>query len=79
MLEILKIAANWGFPAFLCLYLIYSYGKKLDRLDDTIGNHLTHALEANTEATNKDAESSERVERAMDNLSEKIMDFMSKK
>ena len=79
MLEILKIAANWGFPAFLCIYLLYSFGKKIDKLDDTIGNHLTHALEANTEATKKDSESSVRVERAINNLSEKIIGFIEKK
>ena len=86
MLEILKIAANWGFPAFLCIYLLYSFGKKIDKLDDTIGNHLTHALEENTEATKKDSESGERVEKAMnkvsdsmDNLSSKIIGFIEKK
>jgi len=86
MLEVLKIAANWGFPAFLCIYLLYSFGKKIDKLDDTIGNHLTHALEANTEATKKDSESGEKVERAMnkvsssmDNLSSKIIGFIEKK
>ena len=86
MLEVLKIAANWGFPAFLCIYLLYSFGKKIDKLDDTIGNHLTHALEENTEATKKDSESGERVEKAMnkvsvsmDNLSSKIIGFIEKK
>jgi len=86
MLEVLKIAANWGFPAFLCIYLLYSFGKKIDKLDDTIGNHLTHALEENTEATKKDSESGERVEKAMnkvsgsmDNLSSKIIGFFEKR
>ena len=86
MLEILKIAANWGFPAFLCIYLLYSFGKKIDKLDDTIGNHLTHALEENTKITKKDSESGEKVEKAMnkvsdsmDNLSSKIIGFIERK
>ena len=86
MLEVLKIAANCGFPAFLCIYLLYSFGKKIDKLDDTIGNHLTHALEDNTKATQKDSESGNRVETAMnkvsnsmDNLSNKIIGFIEKK
>ena len=86
MLEVLQLVANWGFPAVLCIYLLFSFGKKIDKLDDTIGNHLTHALEANTEATKKDSESGARVETAMnkvsssmDNLSNKIIGFMEKK
>ena len=72
MLEVLKLVANWGFPAFLCIYLLWSYGKKLDKLDNTIGNHLTHALEENTDATKK-------VGKSMDNLSEKIIRSLDKK
>jgi hypothetical protein len=79
MLETLKICANWGFPAVLCIYLIFNFGKKLDKLDNTIGNHLTHALENNTEATRKNSDSGERIERAIDNLSNKIVDFINKK
>ena len=79
MLEVIKIFANWGFPAVLCIYLLWSYGKKLDKLDNTIGNHLTHALEANTKATNKDSESGARVEKAINNLSDRIIEFMGKK
>ena len=86
MLEIMKIVANFGFPAVLCIYLLFSFGKKLDKLDNTIGNHLTHALEANTEATKKDSESGNRVETAMnkvsnsmDNLSNKIIGFIEKR
>jgi len=79
MLEIMKIVANFGFPATLCIYLLWSYGKKLDKLDDTIGNHLTHALKDNTEATKKDSESGARVERAINNLATKISEFLEKK
>lgn len=86
MLETLKICANYGFPAVLCIYLIFNFGKKLDKLDNTIGNHLTHALENNTEATKKDSESGERVEKAMDKvsnsmdkLSDKIVEFINRK
>ena len=86
MLEIIKIVANFGFPAVLCIYLLFSFRKTLDKLDDTIGNHLTHALENNTEATKKDSESGEKVERAMnkvsdsmDNLSSRIIGFMEKR
>ena len=78
MLEILKTAANWGFPAFLCIYLLWSYGKKLDKLDNTIGNHLTHALEENTKATKKDSESGERVEKAMNKVSDSVDTLCSK-
>lgn len=86
MLEIIKIVANFGFPAVLCIYLLFSFRKTLDKLDDTIGNHLTHALEENTKITKKDSESGEKVERAMnkvsdsmDNLSSKIIGFIEKK
>jgi len=86
MLEVIKIVANFGFPAVLCIYFLFSFRKTLDKLDNTIGNHLTHALEANTEATKKDSESGTRVETAMnkvsnsmDNLSNKIIGFMEKK
>ena len=65
MLEVIKIFANWGFPAALVLYLLWSYGKRMDKLDNTIGNHLTHALENNTEETKKNSESGDRVERAV--------------
>ena len=89
MLEVLKICANWGFPAVLCIYLLSvlpKFGKTLDRLDTDISNHLTHALSDNTEATKKNSESGEKVETAMnkvsnsmDNLSNKIIGFIEKK
>lgn len=86
MIETLKLVANWGFPAVLCIYLLFSFGKKLDKLDNTIGNHLTHALENNTEATKKDSESGDRVEKAMDKvsnsmekLSSNIIEFINRK
>lgn len=44
MIEILKIVANWGFPAVLSIYLLHSYGKKIDKLDKTISNDLVHAI-----------------------------------
>ena len=86
MLEVIKIFANWGFLAALVLYLLWSYGKRMDKLDNTISNHLTHALGDNTKATKENSESGDRVERAviqmsksMDNLSSKIIEFMGKK
>ena len=86
MLEVLKLVANWGFPAVLCIYLLWSFGKKLDKLDNTIGNHLTHALEENTRVTKEDSESGKRVETAMnkvshsvDNLCNKVIGYMEKK
>ena len=86
MLGVLKLVANFGFPAVLVIYLLWSYGKKMDKLDNTISNHLTHALKDNTEETKKNSESGDRVEKAviqmsksMDNLSSKIIEFMGKK
>jgi uncharacterized protein YoxC len=81
VLEVLKICANWGFPAVLCIYLLSvlpKFGKTLDRLDNAIENHLTHALESNTEATKKNSDSGERIERAINNLSERILNFINK-
>lgn len=86
MIETLKLVANWGFPAVLCIYLIFNFGKKLDKLDNTIGNHLTHALEENTKVTQKNSESSDKIETAMekvsnsmDKLSDKIVEFINRK
>ena len=86
MIEILKMTMNWGFPAFFCILWYFDLRKKTISLDNTISNHLTHALEANTKATKKSSESSERVERGMvqmsksvDNLSSTITKFMEKK
>ena len=44
MLEVLELVANWGFPAVLCIYLLFSFGKKIDKLDKTISNDLVHAI-----------------------------------
>ena len=82
MLEVIKIFANWGFPAALCIFLLAvlpKLTKQISKLDDNISNHLTHALEENTEATKKDSESGERVEKAINNLSDKIIEFMERK
>ena len=99
VIEILKIAANWGFPAFFCVLWYFDLRKKtmsldktsgfldktvgslvvkVDSLEKIIGNDLVHALERNTEITKKDAESSEKVEKAMDNLSNKIIGFIER-
>ena len=72
MLEIIKIVANFGFPAVLCIYLLFSFRKTLDKLDDTIGNHLTSAIIKNTEVTKEDSESSKRVEKVLDKLDTSI-------
>ena len=45
MLEVIKIFANWGFPAALCIYLLWRETKVLRKLEVTIGNHLVHAIE----------------------------------
>jgi len=45
MLEIIKIFANWGFPATLCVYLLWRETKVLKKLEVTISNHLVHAIE----------------------------------
>lgn len=79
MIEILKICANWGFPAVLCIYLLFNFGKKLDKLSNTISNDLVHSLERNTEVTKKDTETGEKIEKAIDNLSNKIMEFINRK
>jgi len=82
MLEVIKIFANWGFPAALCIFLLAvlpKLCKQIDKLDDNISNHLTTALKANTEATKKDTESGERIEKAVNNLSDKIVEFMERK
>ena len=76
MLEVIKIVANYGFPAILCIYLLGNFAKRLDRLDKTISNDLIHAIERNTEETKKDAEASNRVEKAIEKLSDKFMEYM---
>ena len=45
MIEVIKIFANWGFPAALCIYLLWRETKVLKKLDQTISNHLVHAIE----------------------------------
>jgi len=44
MLEIIRIFANWGFPATLCVYLLWRETRVLKKLEVTIGNHLVHAI-----------------------------------
>ena len=42
MIEIIKIFANFGFPAALCIFLLAvlpKLTKKIGQLDDTISNH----------------------------------------
>jgi hypothetical protein len=76
------VVANWGFPAVLCIYLLSilpKFGNKLDRLSDNIENHLTTALKENTEATKKNSDSGERIESAINNLSNKLLEFINKK
>jgi len=89
VLEVIKVVANWGFPAVLCIYLLSilpKFGKKLDELSNNIENHLTTALKENTEATKKDSESGGRIEKAMDKvsnsmdkLSSNIIEFINRK
>ena len=86
MLEILKMALNNSVALFFAVLFYLDFRKKINSLDNTISNHLTHALEKNTEITQKDAESTEKVEKAMirvsesvDNLSSKMIEFLNKK
>ena len=86
MLEVLKLAANWGFPAFFCILFYWDFRKKIMGLDTTISNHLTHALEANTEATKANSVSGNNVESAIvkmttsvDMMCNKLSEFMIKK
>ena len=44
MIEIIKIFANWGFPAVLCIYLLWRETKVLKSLNKTISNDLVHAI-----------------------------------
>ena len=44
MLETIRIFANWGFPATLCIYLLWRETKVLKKLDKTISNDLVHAI-----------------------------------
>jgi len=44
MLEIIKIFANWGFPATLCIYLLWRETRVLKALNNTISNDLVHAI-----------------------------------
>lgn len=78
MIEVLKLVANWGFPAVLCIYLLFSFGKKLDVLSHTISNDLVHSLERNTEATKKDTESGNRIEKSINQLASEIMNMNKK-
>ncbi|MCJ7790546.1 MAG: hypothetical protein MUP69_10315 [Candidatus Atribacteria bacterium] len=86
MLEILKLAANWGFPAFFCILFYWDFRKKIMGLDKTIGNDLTHALEKNTEITKENSTSSDKVEIAIikmttsvDGMCNKLSEFINKK
>ena len=72
MFELLKMTLNYGVALFFAVLFYCDFRKKIDKLDTTIGNHLTHALQANTEITKKDSESSERVERAVNEMSSDI-------
>ena len=86
MLEILKLTANWGFPAFFCILFYWDFRNKISSLDKVISNHLTHALEANTEATKANSVSGNNVESAIirmttsvDSMCNKLSEFMIKK
>lgn len=79
MLEILKMALNNSVALFFAVLFYLDFRKKINSLDNTISNHLTHALDLNTEATKKDSESGERVERSINNLVIKITELIEKK
>ena len=51
MLEILKLVANWGFPAVMCILFYYDFRKKIMSLDKTISNDLFHIIEKDSENT----------------------------
>jgi hypothetical protein len=63
---------NYGVALFFAVLFYCDFRRKIDKLDTTIGNHLTHALQANTDITKEDSESSKRVERAVNEMSSDI-------
>ena len=65
MIEIIKIAANWGFPAVMCILFYYDFRKKVISLDKTISNDLFHIIE-------KDAENTLAVKDAIKDLTVEI-------
>ena len=66
---------NYGFPAVLCIYLLFSFGKKIDKLDHTISNDLIHTIEKQGEIIKKDSENTEKVEKAIEKLTDSIDRF----
>ena len=78
MLEILKMALNNSVALFFAVLFYLDFRKKINSLDNTISNHLTHALNENTAVTKEDAESGKRVEVAINNLCSKITEFINK-
>jgi len=53
MIEVIKIFANWGFPAALCIYLLWRETRVLKKLEKTISNDLVHAIGDLKEAIQK--------------------------
>ena len=72
MIEILKLTLNWGFPAFFCILFYWDFRKKIISLDKTITNDLVHIIK-------KDSENTEKVEKAIDKLTDEISRLNDKK
>lgn len=51
MESILKMAANWGFPAFIAILFYVDFRKKIDGLDKLIRNDLFHIIEEDSKNT----------------------------
>ena len=51
MIETIKIFANWGFPAAMCVLFYWDFRKKIDKLDRTITNDLFHIIKEDSKNT----------------------------
>ncbi|GAH85058.1 unnamed protein product [marine sediment metagenome] len=71
MEEILNFISNNGFAIVMCLLLFLKMLPKLDKLTNLITNDLFHIIE-------KDAENTEKVEKAVDRLDKTIGRFIDK-
>jgi hypothetical protein len=71
MEEILNFISNNGFAIVMCLLLFLKMLPKLDKLIDLITNDLFHIIK-------KDADNTEKVEKAIDRLDNTIGRFIDK-
>lgn len=81
MLEILKMIANYkeaGVALFFAMLFYLDFRKKVISLDKTISNELVHTIKEQGKTIKKDAENTERVEKAIDRLDNTIGRFIDK-